>query len=659
MNAGPAAALDELRRTGKLPTPSGVALRLLELASREDVTAGELARVLQGDPSLSGRILRIANSAASGTHAVVSVADAVVRLGFRSVRQLAMGFSLIERCQRGSCAAFDYDRYWSRSLATAVAAARLGRDARTIPADECFTLGLLFDIGALALATAWPVEYARVLQQTEAADEGRRWELEREAFGVSSRELSGLMLLDWRVPQPLVDAVVLRGRVGAAGGNERTRRLADLLHLAGRIGDCCVDTGAAGPAPAETLGDGLATLGLEPGSLEPLLQDVLAEWRAWGEEFRVATRPITVSDLLSMHATGQADTEAPASAAASAAEAAGPAAPDAPPRVLVAEDVASQRLTLGKLLETMGFEVEMVADGLQALASHATRRADIVVTDLMMPGLDGIGLCRAIRSDARGAMTYVILLTGSDDHDKLIEAFDAGADDFVQKPIVRREFEARLRAARRVVTLQQQLAREAERLREANARLEAMNRQLAMVALTDSLTGLPNRRHLLERLRQDWSQALRQGLDFCVVFVDIDHFKSVNDVRGHDAGDIVLERTARVLRRSVRSEDVVGRFGGEEFLIMCTSCDGPSAVRLAERIRESLAAEQFGIGGQPWHVTASFGVAAVRAAVGLDWSDVVRCADEALYQAKHLGRNRVVLQPVIARPDAERRRQGC
>jgi diguanylate cyclase (GGDEF)-like protein len=657
MNSAPAAALEELRRTGKLPTPGGVALRLLELASREDVSAGELARVLQGDPSLAGRILRIANAAASGTRAVVSVADAVVRLGFRSVRQLAMGFSLIERCQNGGCAAFDYDRYWSRSLATAVAAARLGRDARTIPADECFTLGLLHEVGALALATALPNEYARVLEDPQASSDDRRCELEREALRISSRELTGLMMLDWRVPPPLVDAVVQRGRPGA-GGNERTRRLADLLQLACLIGDCCVDAGAAGPVPAETLREGLAALGLERDSLETLLQDVLGEWRAWGEEFRVPTRPISVSDLLSMHAAGPVESAAAPPAAGPGADAPGAATPAAPMRVLVAEDVASQRLMLGRLLEAMGFEVETVADGLQALASHGTRRAEILVTDLMMPRLDGIGLCRAIRSDAGGAMTYVILLTGSGDHDKLVEAFEAGADDFVQKPVVRREFEARLRAARRVVALQQQLARDADRLREANARLEAMNRQLAAVALTDSLTGLPNRRHLLERLRQDWSQALRQGHDFCVVFVDIDHFKSVNDVRGHDAGDIVLERTARVLRRSVRGEDVVGRFGGEEFLIMCTGCDPQSAVRLAERIRESIAAEEFGMGGRPWHVTASFGIAGVRAAAGFDWSDVVRCADEALYRAKHLGRNRVILQPVVAMPEAERRQRA-
>jgi diguanylate cyclase (GGDEF)-like protein len=248
-------------------------------------------------------------------------------------------------------------------------------------------------------------------------------------------------------------------------------------------------------------------------------------------------------------------------------------------------------------------------------------------------------------------MTYVILLTGNGDHQKLVEAFDAGADDYIQKPIVPRELQARLRPARRVVGMQRQLAREAEQVREANARLEALNRQLASVALTDALTGLPNRRHLLERMRQDWALALRQQRNFCVVFVDLDHFKLVNDERGHEAGDIVLERTARVLRRTVRTEDTVGRFGGEEFVIMCPGCPVDDAMIVAERIRVNLAAEEFSLGGHVWRVTASFGVSSALATAALDWSDVVRSADEALYRAKHLGRNRVESQDVRARPE--------
>jgi two-component system cell cycle response regulator len=640
-------AFEDLKQSGRLPSPGGVALKLLDLANREDVTSAELARVLQGDPSLAGRVLKVANAAATGSRPVVSIGDAVVRIGFRSVRQLAMGFSLIERSQSGDCEGFDYARYWSRSLATAVAAERIGRDARSIPADECFTLGLLHDVGSLALATLYPREYAALLTDAGARDEQRRRELERGAFYACSRELTALMLRDWRMPPPLVEAVVLRGARDQER-NARTQRLADLLHLAVLIADCCVDSSAVGPAPAAVLSQGLATLGIDPEQLNLILGDVLNDWRAWGQELNVSTRPITVAELLSLQ--GEAEL-LHALDARSDVPAPNRPDPEAGLRVLVAEDVASQRLTVTRLLQALGFVVDDVADGLQALAALGERRYDVVVTDLMMPGLDGIGLCRAIRSSPAGAMTYVILLTGNGDHQKLVEAFDAGADDYIQKPIVPRELQARLRPARRVVGMQRQLAREAEQVREANARLEALNRQLASVALTDALTGLPNRRHLLERMRQDWALALRQQRNFCVVFVDLDHFKLVNDERGHEAGDIVLERTARVLRRTVRTEDTVGRFGGEEFVIMCPGCPVDDAMIVAERIRVNLAAEEFSLGGHVWRVTASFGVSSALATAALDWSDVVRSADEALYRAKHLGRNRVESQDVRARPE--------
>jgi two-component system, cell cycle response regulator len=237
----------------------------------------------------------------------------------------------------------------------------------------------------------------------------------------------------------------------------------------------------------------------------------------------------------------------------------------------------------------------------------------------------------------------VIVFTGFGDENKLVQAFEAGADDYLTKPVVRRELEARLRAARRVVGLQRQLAQEADALRELNAQLEVANRQLASAALTDSLTGLPNRRHVLERLRQEWSLAARHSRPFGVVFVDLDHFKKINDVRGHHAGDIVLERVSRVLRRVIRTEDTAGRFGGEEFVVLCPGANHAQTMRAAERIRVELEAEEFSIGGDTWHVTASLGVAAVGAVRGeAQWDNALRQADAALYRAKHQGRNRVV-----------------
>ena len=643
----------DLRKSGKLPSPGGVAMRLIDLASRDDVTAGELSRTLQGDPSLAGRVLKVANSAAAGSRAVVSIADAVVRIGFRSVRQLAMGFSLIDRCGTGACENFNYDRFWSRSLAAAVAAERLGREVRTIPADECFTLGLMHDVGVLALATAYPLDYSNMLPELASCTPEERMARERQAFGVGNREITALLLADWHLPKTLIDAVVDRGTV-SDGQSERARRLADLVHLATLLGDACVDSAAAGPSPADTFAAGFEGLGIERNRVEAILADILAAWQDWGADLNVETRNITVSDLLALQgesttAGSAAMSHEAASMGAGAVEASASAAPAERLRVLIAEDVESQRLTLSRLLLSMGFEVEAAVDGVEALAMLGARRADILVTDLLMPGLDGIGLCRAMRSTPVGAMTYAIVLTASDDQGKLVEAFDAGADDYITKPIVRREFEARLRGARRIVELQHQLEREAGRLREANTRLEAVNRQIASVALTDSLTRLPNRRHLLERFKQDWAAAARQQRDFSVIFVDIDHFKKVNDVRGHDAGDIVLERVARVLRRAVRVEDTVGRFGGEEFVVLCPGCALADAKRIADRIRGNIESEEFSIGGERWNVTASFGVAATQADAPTGWENLLRSADLALYKAKHQGRNRVVAEQSTAR----------
>jgi two-component system, cell cycle response regulator len=634
VSAAPAGILEELRSSGRLPSPGGVALKLMELTRRDDVSSAELSRTLQMDPALAGRVLRAANSAASG-RAAVSIGDAVVRVGFDGVRRLAMGFSLVERNGSGACQEFDYKGYWSRSLAAAVAAERFARETRAAAGDEAFTLGLLHEVGALALATVHPREYGYVIGiagQTEA----QQRVAERETFRVCHRELTGLMLADWQIPAPLVAAVVGRGEFDAAAA-PRAQRLADLVELAVVTGRLCAAQQALAPQVFASLGPLLERLQMSRADYERILPEVIESWREWGKELEVETRDTSTVELLALY-----DGESPSAARARAAAAAAGAAV-APLRVVLAEDTESQRITLTRLLTALGFEVRAVADGQEALEAIRLQPADIVVTDLVMPRLDGIGLCRALRESSSNDGCYVIVFTGFGDENKLVQAFEAGADDYLTKPVVRRELEARLRAARRVVGLQRQLAQEADALRELNAQLEVANRQLASAALTDSLTGLPNRRHVLERLRQEWSLAARHSRPFGVVFVDLDHFKKINDVRGHHAGDIVLERVSRVLRRVIRTEDTAGRFGGEEFVVLCPGANHAQTMRAAERIRVELEAEEFSIGGDTWHVTASLGVAAVGAVRGeAQWDNALRQADAALYRAKHQGRNRVV-----------------
>jgi diguanylate cyclase (GGDEF)-like protein len=626
--------LEELRGTGRLPSPGGVALKLLELTRREDVSSGELSRTLQMDPALAGRVLRAANSAALGARAAVSIADAVVRVGFEGVRRLAMSFSLLERNGAGACREFDYRGFWSRSLAAAVAAERLARETRAAAADEAFTLGLLHDVGALALATVHPKEYGYVLGATGQSD----WQLrerEREVFRVCHRELTGLMLADWQIPQPLVEAVVGRGLV-EPGSPPRAQRLADLVELAVTTGRLVAAERPLAREVFDSLGPLLQRLGLSRAVYELLLEDIITAWRDWGVELDVETRDTSTVELLALY-----DGDSPSTRAA--ADAAGATSKQPRLRVVLAEDTESQRIGMTRLLEAQGFEVRAVVDGQAALEALREQPVDLLVTDLVMPRLDGIALCRAVRQSPANDGCYVIVFTGHGDEDKLVQAFEAGADDYLTKPVVRRELEARLRAARRVTGLQRALAREADTLRELNARLEVANRQLAAAALTDSLTGLPNRRHVLERLRQEWSAAARHQRPFGVVFVDLDHFKAVNDVRGHHAGDIVLERVARVLRRVIRTEDTAGRFGGEEFVVLCPGSSLAQVARAAERIRVELEAEEFTIGGESWRVTASLGVAAVGAVRGeSSWDETLRRADTALYRAKRQGRNRVV-----------------
>ncbi|MEX2482831.1 MAG: diguanylate cyclase [Gammaproteobacteria bacterium] len=309
-------------------------------------------------------------------------------------------------------------------------------------------------------------------------------------------------------------------------------------------------------------------------------------------------------------------------------------------RVLIVEDAESQRLILLKQVRTLGFDTVAAIDGQDAADKLDDYRPHIIISDWFMPRMDGIELCRLARASNRGRLLYIILLTAHSDDDRLVEAFEAGADDFLAKPVNVRELEGRLRAAKRIITLQSELRRKIESLRELNSNLTDANRRLFDVAHQDALTGLPNRRLMVEQLRQAWAGYQRRHKPFALALVDIDHFKRVNDDYGHDAGDKVLTRIGKILRRQIRAEDSVARFGGEEFLILMPDTDVDAAARLAERVRAAIAGESFIAAGREWSVTASVGIAST-AQKTLSWESLFKAADVALYEAKAAGRDRV------------------
>jgi len=302
--------------------------------------------------------------------------------------------------------------------------------------------------------------------------------------------------------------------------------------------------------------------------------------------------------------------------------------------VLIADDDVVSRRLLQVSLGQAGYQVETAANGAEALrALQESDRHRLAVLDWMMPEMDGVEVCRAVRKLAREPYIYIILLTAKERQNDIVEGLEAGADDYITKPFDLHELKARLRAGNRILELQEQLVSARDELR--------------VRATHDSLTGLWNRGAILETLKNEMARSVRESTQLSIILADIDYFKRVNDTHGHQAGDAVLREVARRMQASVRVYDSVGRYGGEEFLIVSPGCGLSEAVNQAERLRRSVAAEEISVpGGQRLAATMSFGVATITPELK-EHGDLLRAADEALYIAKKNGRNRVEISSKI------------
>jgi diguanylate cyclase (GGDEF)-like protein len=297
-------------------------------------------------------------------------------------------------------------------------------------------------------------------------------------------------------------------------------------------------------------------------------------------------------------------------------------------KVLAAEDNPVFQSMLRALLTKWGYDVVPARDGLEALRIlESAVPPRLAILDWMMPGMDGVELCRRVRASGREPYIYILLLTGRTESQDLVEGMDAGADDYITKPFNAHELRVRLRAGRRILDLQEELMVAREALRDQ--------------ATHDGLTGLLNRTTILDALRTELTRAARERRPVALLMVDLDHFKLVNDTHGHLAGDAVLRETARRMKSSVRPYDSLGRYGGEEFLMVLPGCDAAAAQAQAERFRETLAGEPIAIGDQSIRVTCSIGVSGCTGPLVSGSDTLVREADFALYQAKNRGRNQV------------------
>ena len=301
-------------------------------------------------------------------------------------------------------------------------------------------------------------------------------------------------------------------------------------------------------------------------------------------------------------------------------------------KILVADDSLVMRRLLESILGGWGYEVLSAKDGAEAWAALSEPDApQIAILDWMMPVYTGLELCNMVRDLRRKSYTYLILLTSRGLRQDIVEGLSAGADDYVVKPFEKQELEVRLRAGRRIIDLQ--------------AELVAAQAALIEQATRDALTKIWNRAYILDALDREVVRACRENRVLGVLMIDIDHFKLVNDTYGHQAGDQALRETARRMQSAIRPYDTLGRYGGEEFLMVVPGCDDVCLAAHAERLRAVMETEPFSVGSDKVHLTASFGATSTSAGADVTGEDLIRAADSALYQAKRSGRNRVVVAP--------------
>lgn len=295
-------------------------------------------------------------------------------------------------------------------------------------------------------------------------------------------------------------------------------------------------------------------------------------------------------------------------------------------KLLVADDSNLYRKMLKTLLEAWGYEVVLAADGLEAKSILSTNEApSLAILDCIMPGLSGLELCEMIRSRKQGYI-YTILLSAQGEQADVIKGFELGADDYLRKPFEELELRARLKAGERII--------------RAQGELIAAREALQFEATHDSLLRMWNRRAILEALSREMSRAKRVGTALSIFLADLDFFKRINDSFGHLVGDDVLRAAAARMSAGIREYDYVGRYGGEEFLVVLPDCNLEGAHQIAERVRQRISGEPILELPAEIEITASLGVA--QSSPGQSVTELLHKADVALYAAKNNGRNRVV-----------------
>jgi two-component system cell cycle response regulator len=649
---------EQLKASGDLPSPKGVALAIMRLTLQDEVSVQELCRVIRTDPAFAGRLIKAANGIIGyGRRPIVAVQDALTILGLPAVRNMALGFSLLTHYRNGMCEGFDYPHFWSQSLLRALGTQMIAQRTRVTAPDEAYSLGLLANVGELALATLYPHDYGK-LKQEAGANRALLRELEHRAYAMTNAELGAAMLADWGIPRLFTDAAycVAAGQENdRVGEGSREASLALTLGLADLVGELCLcgeDARADYLYQVQRVG---SRLSFDEEALALLADSVADEWQEWSHLLDLHAHAVPpyasirqqVEDAVNAVALAQERGELIPAAQAAERKAAAPGQGNDPGteerlRILVVSGDAAERSHLGDILGADEFTLVEAVDGDGAISGVLEFSPRLVLMDVRFQDMSGIDLLRALRKMKIGRSIYVIVMLRDVSENVVISLLEAGADDLLAKPVSARLLLAKARASRRLTVLHHEIERDREELLHVAAELAVSNRRLHEAALTDPVTEGPNRRSLADRLAQEWSQAWRDDQPLSCMIVDIDHFKRVNDSYGHDAGDMLLRGVALAMRNELRAHDLVARMGGDEFVVLCPETGIEAALACAERLRQAVAGVRLPDRLAHVRASASIGVAC-RDRTTADPEMLLKRADKGLYLAKQSGRDKVMM----------------
>lgn len=630
-------------------------MQILKLTQGDDFSTDEIGQAISADSALTGRLLKLANSAESGAlEPITTIGEATIRLGIRTVRNVALGLSLVASNRSGACTAFDYDRYWSLSLARAVAGQQLSRAFKKGVPAEMYILGLLSGVGSLALASAHPEHFAEILTNPDFLCSDDYCKAEVSKFEIHHRDVAGCMLLDWGLPEEFAKAAHNFETCDLSEISSVIENITEVLKAADLIAQLCMANEETPATEWSALAMEFSELcrvsGFDEEKFQRTCNSAASEWREWGQVLGIPTPgrldftrlEERVEKAREQHAEAEASDSQPVAGTGSGVEVFGNKIDGSNMSILAVDDDPVSLKVLERHLTTAGYSVITANCGEDALRQSLQECPQLVIADWEMPGLDGIELCRALRKISSGQKIYFLVLTGTNDDESVITAFESGVDDYITKPFNPQILLARIQAGRRIISLQNQVEQEKRKQQKQMMDLQVLTRKLRAAALTDPLTELPNRRYAMKRLAQAWESSSRTSKPVSVIMMDIDHFKAVNDNFGHDAGDAVLKGASSILRSSCREDEDVCRIGGEEFVVICANTNAEQARMAAERLRAAMEGTPVFWQNHEHNVTISLGVAS-RTEGTDDYEKVLKMADEAVYVAKSSGRNQVAV----------------